>query len=62
MVFRNRYSYFEYWERPFYLFNALASFQEYIHELIAKKLDFSITVYLDDILIYNNDAKNVNVV
>ena len=37
--------------------NALASFQEYIKRIIARKLDIFVIMYLDDILIYiDNDG------
>ena len=37
---------------PFGLFNALASFQSYINKILAKKLDFFVIIYLNDIFIY----------
>ena len=40
---------------PFRLFNALASFQDYINKILAKKLNIFVIVYLDDILIYIED-------
>ena len=39
----------------FGLTNALASFQEYINKILAKKFDTFIIVYLDNIRIYTND-------
>ena len=36
----------------FCLFNALAIFQRYINKILARKLDFFIIVYLNNILIY----------
>ena len=39
----------------FGLSNAQASFQGYINKIIAKKLDFFVIVYLDNILIYTED-------
>ena len=36
----------------FSLFNTPTSFQGYINKILAKKLDVSVIVYLDDILIY----------
>ena len=41
---------------PFGLFNALASFQGYVNKILAEKLDVFVIVYLDDILIYSEDA------
>ena len=39
----------------FGLSNAPASFQGYIHKILAKKLDIFVTVYQDDIFIYIKD-------
>ena len=36
----------------FELFNTLASFQDYINKILAKKLDIFVIVYLDNIFIY----------
>ena len=41
---------------PFELSNALASFERYINKFLAEKLDVFVIVYLDDILIYTEDA------
>ena len=41
---------------PFGLSNTPASFQGYINKILAKKLDVFMIVYLDDILIYTEDA------
>ena len=46
---------------PFRLSNALASFQGYINKILAKKLDVFVIVYLDDILIYIEDAGQAHV-
>ena len=40
---------------PFGPSNAPATFQEYVHKILAEKLDIFIIVYLDDILIYTED-------
>ncbi len=40
---------------PFGFSNAPASFQGYINNILAEKLDIFIVVYLDDILIYIED-------
>ena len=37
---------------PFGLSNTPASFQDYINKILAKKLDISVIVYLDNILVY----------
>lgn len=42
---------------PFGLSNALASFQEYINKIFAKKFDIFVVVYLDNILIYTEDLR-----
>ena len=39
----------------FGLINALASFQEYINKIFAKKLEIFVFLYLDDILIFTDD-------
>ena len=45
----------------FGLMNASASFQRYINKIFAEKLDILVIVYLDDILIYNNDDKDSHI-
>ena len=54
-VFRTQYSHFEYQVMLFSLTNVPASFQRYINKILTKKLDISVIVYLDDILIYTDD-------
>ena len=39
----------------FGLTNALASFQGYLNKIFAEKFHIFVIVYLDDILIYNDD-------
>ena len=51
-AFRIRYGHFEYQVMFFGLTNISATFQGYINKILAKKLDFFIIIYLDDILIY----------
>ena len=41
---------------PFDLFNAPVSFQRYVNKILAEKLDVFVIVYLDDILIYTENA------
>ena len=41
---------------PFGLSNTSASFQGYVNKILAEKLDVFVIVYLDDILIYTEDA------
>ena len=55
-AFRTRYGHFEYQVMPFGLSNAPASFQGYVNKILAEKLDVFVIVYLDDILIYTEDA------
>ena len=45
----------------FGLSNALASFQEYINKILDEKLDVFVIVYLDEILIYTEDAGQAHV-
>ena len=45
----------------FGLLNAPASFQGYINKILAEKLDVFVIVYLNDILIYNEDAGQAHV-
>lgn len=46
----------------FGFFNALISFQKYIKKILAKKLNFFIFVYLDNILIFINKANHVDII
>ena len=55
-AFRTWYSHFVYQVMPFRLSNAPASFEGYINNILAKKLDVFIIVYLNNILIYTKDA------
>ena len=54
-AFQTWYGHFEYQVMLFELSNAPASFQGYINKILAKKLNTFIILYLDDILIYNED-------
>ena len=45
----------------FELFNAPASFQDYINKILAKKLDVFVIVYLNDIFIYTEDPSQAHV-
>ena len=40
---------------PFGLSNTLSTFSGYVNKILAKRLDIFVIVYLDDILIYNED-------
>lgn len=55
-VFETKYSYFEYQVIFFSLSHALANFQDYIIKILGTKLDVFIIIYLDDTLIYSNEA------
>ena len=55
-AFQTWYGHFEYQVMPFGLFNAPASFQEYVNKILAEKLDIFVIVYLDHILIYTKNA------
>lgn len=46
---------------PIGLFNASASFQGYIHKILAKKHDIFVIFYLDDIFVYNEDLDQEHV-
>ena len=46
---------------PFGLSNALASFQGYINKILVEKLDVFVIVYLDNILIFTEDAGQAHV-
>lgn len=43
----------------FGLFNALTTFQRHINKILAEKLNIFIIVYLNDILIYAKDSKQL---
>ncbi len=55
MAFCTKYGYFEYQVMLFGLSNALPRFQSYINNIFTEKLNIFIIVYLDNILIYNED-------
>ncbi len=59
-AFRTRYGHFEYQVIPFGLSNAQASFQRYINNILANKLHIFVIVYLDNILVYTEDAGQLN--
>ena len=54
-AFRTQYGHFKYQVMLFGLTNALATFQQYINNILAEKLDIFVIVYLDDILIYTDN-------
>ena len=55
MAFRMQYGHFEYLVLPFGLTNAPTTFQVYINWALARLVDITCIVYLDDILIYSDD-------
>ncbi len=52
MAFKTRYGHFKYPVMPWGLTNTVATFQGYINKILAEKLDVSVIVYFNDILIY----------
>ena len=46
---------------PFGLSYALATFQEYVNKILAKKFDIFVIVYLNNILIYTKDLEEPQV-
>ena len=54
-AFNTCYDQFEYLIMSFELCNALSNFQNYINKIIHEYLDMFCLVYLNDVLIYNND-------
>ncbi len=46
---------------PFGLANVLASFQNYINKILAEKLDIFVVVYIDNILIYTENLRQLYV-
>ena len=55
IVFNTCYDQFEYLIISFELCNALSNFQNYINKIIHEYLDVFCSIYLNNILIYNND-------
>lgn len=62
MSFCTWYSYFEYQVIYFGLSNVPINFQSYINKILAKKLNVFMLVYLDEILIYNDEAVYVDTI
>lgn len=55
-AFRTRYGHFECLVMPFGLTNAPAVFQHFMNDVLRDMLDLFVLVYLNDILIFSNDA------
>jgi len=51
-AFKTRYGLYEYTVRPFGLTNAPSVFQRHLNNILSQKIDRSVVVYIDDILIY----------
>ena len=60
-VFQTRYGHFEYQFMLFPLSNAPTSFQGYVNKILVEKLDVFVIVYLNNILIYIEDASQGHV-
>lgn len=45
----------------FGLFNASASFQSYINKILANKVNFFVTIYLDNILTYTKNSRQAHI-
>ncbi len=56
-AFQTRYDHYEYCVMPFGLANAPATFQSYINQCLAEKLDIFCIIYLDDIVIYTSEKE-----
>ncbi|KAJ6440242.1 cystathionine beta-lyase/cystathionine gamma-synthase [Purpureocillium lavendulum] len=56
-AFRCHYGHYEYQVMPFGLVNAPASFQQYINYALEGLVDITCVVYLDDILIFSENAE-----
>ena len=56
MTFRIRYNHFKYQIMFFKLINVSTIFQIYINKILRDFIDVICVVYLNNILIYNNDS------
>ena len=53
------YGSFEWMVMPFRLINAPSTLQRFMNNIFSDLLDITVTVYLDDILIYSDDPSNI---
>ena len=60
-AFQIYYGHFEYQVMFFGLFNAPATFQGYINKILAENLDIFVIIYLDNILIYTRNSRQLHV-
>ena len=58
-AFRTRYGHFQYNVMPFGLANAPATFQHMINDVLRDYLDVFVVAYLDDLLIFSTNKKNM---
>ena len=56
-TFQIQYGSFEWLVMPEGLTNAPAGFQRFMNDIFADKIDVSVVVYLDDILVYSDDPE-----
>ena len=57
-AFRTHYGLFEYEVMPFELDNPPATFQNMMNEILRDMIDLGVVIYLDDILIYSENAQD----
>ncbi|KAB5587753.1 Retrotransposable element Tf2 [Ceratobasidium theobromae] len=60
-AFKTKYGLFESLVMPFGLTNAPAAFQSFMNDILRDLLDVCVVAYLDDILIYTKDGREVHI-